>query len=152
MGPQQSIPAQEYRLIHATGIDITRKHRLSQICRHITAGKVNGRPVISMPGSLPEAISAFLAFVRPLSHKYLRPRNFQSTEIVVLEHGSRISSERDCLRAIRYRRDRDSGRLTTRFSGQEGDPWLDYIHGQALLPIEGGRVYSDGEEVEVLIY
>ncbi|MCB1217362.1 hypothetical protein KDL44_08205 [bacterium] len=131
--------------IHMAGIDV-------EPCRHITAGKVNGRPVISMPGSLPEAISAFLAFVRPLSHKYLRPRNFQSTEIVVLEHGSRISSERDCLRAIRYRRDRDSGRLTTRFSGQEGDPWLDYIHGQALLPIEGGRVYSDGEEVEVLIY
>ena len=131
--------------VYMAGIDV-------DPCRHITAGKVNGRPVVSMPGSLPEAISAFVAFVRPLSHKYLRPRNFQSTEIVVLENGSRIQTERDSLRAIRYRRDRESGRLATRYAGQEGDPWLDYIRGQALLPIEGGRQYSDGEEVEVLIY
>ncbi len=131
--------------IYMAGIDV-------DPCRHITAGKVNGRPVIAMPGSMPEAISAFLAFVRPLSHKYLRPRNFQSTEQVVLEQGSRISVERDCLRPIRYRRDRETGRLTTRYAGQEGDPWLDYIRGQALLPVEAGREYGDGEEVEVLIY
>ena len=131
--------------IRMAGIDV-------DPCRHITAGKVNSRPVIAMPGSLPEAISAFLLFVRPLSHKYLRPRNFQSTERVTLEQGSRISVERDCVRPIRYRRDRDTGQLTTRYAGQEGDPWLDYIRGQALLPLEMGRSYVDGEEVEVLIY
>lgn len=131
--------------IRMAGIDV-------DPCRQITAGKVNGRPVIAMPGSLPEAVSAFLMFVRPLSHKYLRPRNYQSTDMVVLEQGSKIRVQRDSVRPIRYRRDRDSGRLTTRFAGQLGDPWLDYIRGQALLPLEANREYMDGEEVEVLIY
>ena len=119
---------------------------------NLSCGRVGERPVFALPGSLPDVLSGLVLMVRPLAHKYLIPHLYNSTLELELEHGSRLEVDRTMVAPIRFGLDRDRGIYTTRYSGRQHDPWLDYIRGQALLVLEGGRRYSDGERATVHLY
>jgi molybdopterin biosynthesis enzyme len=119
---------------------------------NLSCGRVSERPVFALPGSLPDVLSGLILMVRPLAHKYLIPPLYSSTLELELEHGSRLQVERTTVAPIRFGLDRERGVHTTRYSGRQHDPWLDYIRGQALLVLEGGRRYSDGERATVHLY
>jgi len=114
---------------------------------NLTTGKVNGQPVVVLPGALPDVLAAFVLLVRPLLHKYLIPQQYEDHIELRLENGSRLRVERDTAVPVRYGFDRNAAVFTTRYSGRPAEDWLDYIRGQALLVLEGGRSYSDGEVV-----
>lgn len=117
-----------------------------------SCGRVNERPVFALPGSLPDVLAGLVLLVRPLAHKYLTPHLYSSTLELELEHGSRLSVDETTVAPVRFGLDRERGVYTTRYSGRQHDPWLDFIRGQALLVLEGGRRYNDGEQATVHLY
>ena len=119
---------------------------------NLTVGRISERPVFALPGSLPDVLAGMVLCVRPLAHKYLTPQLFSSTLELQLENGSRLEYERDTVVPVRYGFDRERGCHTTRFSGRQHDPWLDFIRGQALVVLEGGRRYADGDWVTARLY
>jgi molybdopterin biosynthesis enzyme len=122
-------------------------------CSALSAGMVEGRPVFSIPGGLPEVLSAFVMYVRPLAHKYNTPVNFLDEMPLALESGSQLRVERDTLAAVRLGWSQEYEMLGTRYNGsRRGDPWLNYVRGQALAFIEAGREYRDGDVVRAFPY
>ena len=118
----------------------------------LSVGEAAGRPVLCIPGTLPDVLSAFVLFARPLAHKYLQPANFSAQVDVVLEYGSRIAPPSPAALPIRFGYDAEKGMLCTRFGGRVHDPWLDYIRGQALLIADPAYPFSDGEVVAAYAY
>jgi hypothetical protein len=115
-------------------------------------GTVGGKPVVAIPGSYADILTAYVLLVRPLAHRYLTPTQYSATLELELEYGARLSVEQDTAIPVRYGPGPDGKGLSTRFSGKVRDPWLDYIRGQALVVLEGGRQYSDGERVTAYTY
>lgn len=122
-------------------------------CEGVSAGMVEGRPVFAIPGSLPEVLSAFVMLVRPLAHKYNPPLHFSSELTLALESGDEVRVSRDTIAPVRFGFSQDYGMLGTRYSGPRGgDPWLQYIRGQALAVFEAGRQYRRGETIRAVAY
>jgi len=115
-------------------------------------GTVGGKPVVAIPGSFADVLAAYVLLVRPLAHRYLTPNQYAATIELELEYGGRIGVERDTAVPVRFGSSPDGTGLSTRFSGRVRDPWLDYIRGQALVVLEGGRQYADGERVTAYTY
>lgn len=122
-------------------------------CQGLSAGLVEGRPVFAIPGGLPELLSSFVLFVRPLAHKYNPPLHFSGEVSLALENGSQLHADQDSIVPVRYGWSQEYGMQGTRYSGQRGgDPWLAYVRGQALIQLEGGRQYRSGEVVRAFTY
>jgi molybdopterin biosynthesis enzyme len=118
----------------------------------LSAGLVKGWPVIVAPGGLPEAVIATVLAVRPLAHKYVTPLHFTGELGLQLENGSKLSGPVTRAVPVRFGWDDAAGCYSTRFSGNLREPWLDFIHGQALVVLAGGREYQDGETVPAYLY
>jgi molybdopterin biosynthesis enzyme len=118
----------------------------------LSVGEVAGRPVLCIPGTLPDVLTAFVLFARPLAHKYLQPTNFTPLVDVALEYGSRILPPGPAALPVRFGYDAERGMLCTRFGGRVHDPWLDYIRGQALLIADPAYPFADGEVVATYTY
>jgi molybdopterin biosynthesis enzyme len=118
----------------------------------LSVGYVAGQPVLVMPGSLPDVLVGCVLLARPLAHKYLTPHQYDDNLELMLEYGSQLNFERDTVVPVRYSFDRERGVDYTRFNGRRHDAWLDYIRGQALVVLEGGRQYKDGEIVTAIKY
>jgi molybdopterin biosynthesis enzyme len=125
---------------------------------YVSAGSLAGKAVFALPGSLPDVLSSFVLFVRPLLHKYLSPLHFEGELPLALEFGSRLRFEHNTAVGLRYGYSKERHGFFTRYSGpwrgqgREPDPWLEYIRGQALAVFEGGREYADGEVITVYPY
>ncbi len=115
-------------------------------------GTVGGKPVVAIPGSFADVLAAYVLLVRPLAHRYLTPNQYSGTVELELEHGSRLAVERDTAVPVRFGTSQDGRALSTRFSGRVRDPWQDYARGQALVVLEAGRQYADGEIVSAHLY
>jgi len=89
---------------------------------------------------------------RPLAHKYLTPYQYADELVLALDHGSQLGVEQDTAVPVRYSLDEQRGLTYTRYGGRSHDPWLDYIRGQALVVLAGGRSYADGELVTAYKY
>jgi len=118
----------------------------------VSVGKVKNQPVIVTPGSLPDVLVSTVLFARPLAHKYLTPHHYEDQIELLLDSGLRLAVERDTVVPVRYSFDRMREKHYTRYSGQRHDPWLEFIRGQALVALEGGRRYEDGEPVTAYRY
>jgi molybdopterin biosynthesis enzyme len=118
----------------------------------LSAGLVDGWPVVVCPGGLPDAIAATVLAVRPLAHKYLTPVNFAGTVQLRLDNGSQIRGERTRVAPVRFGWDDAAGCYATRFTGEVREPWMDFIRAQALIVLEGGRDYNDGEFITAHTY
>ncbi len=127
---------------------------------NLSAGSLAGKPVFSMPGSLPEVLAGFVLFVRPLLHKYASPLHFEAELPVVLEQGSRIRVPFNTAVGLRYSYDPQKHCFGSRYSGpgrpsggnRDSDTWMDFVRGQALAVIEGGREYQDGDVITAYPY
>ena len=119
---------------------------------NLTTGKVNGQPVVALPGALPDVLAGFVLLVRPLLHKYLIPQQYEDRFDLRLENGSRLRADHDTAVPVRFGFDRNDEIFTTRYSGRPAEDWLDFIRGQALIVLEAGRSYSDGETVKAYRY
>lgn len=115
-------------------------------------GTVGGKPVVAIPGSFGDVLAAYVLLVRPLAHRYLTPIQYCGEIELELENGGRLSVERDTAMPVRYGFSPNGTGLSTRFSGRVRDPWQDYVRGQALIVLEGGRQYADGERVTAYTY
>jgi molybdopterin biosynthesis enzyme len=111
----------------------------------LSAGVVNERPVLLVPGTLHDVLAGFVLFARPLAHKYLLPTNYSGTVEVVLDCASRIRVEHPLALPIRYGWDAERGAYCSRFTGRVHDPWVDFIRGQALVVFEPDAPYADGD-------
>ena len=118
----------------------------------LSAGKVLGRPLVVMPGTLPDVLVGFALLVRPLAHKYLTPHLYNSTIELVLERGAELGVAQDTAVPVRFGFDRQREAFCTRYAGQRYDPWLDWIRGQAVVVLEAGKRYEDGERVTAHLY
>ncbi|MBN2081758.1 hypothetical protein JW859_06050 [bacterium] len=118
----------------------------------VSVGKVKNQPVIVTPGSLPDVLVSTVLLARPLSHKYLTPHHYEDQIELALDNGSRLSVNRDTVIPVRYSFDRMREKHYTRFSGLRHDPWLEFIRGQALVVLQEGRRYEDGEPVTAYRY
>jgi molybdopterin biosynthesis enzyme len=131
--------------VHTSGLSIEPGGSLS-------AGLVKGWPVIVAPGGLPEAVIAAVLAVRPLAHKYVTPLHFTGVLDLRLEHGSELGGPVTRAVPVRFGWDEEGSCYSSRFGGRLREPWLDFIHGQALVLLEGGREYADGESVTAHLY
>jgi molybdopterin biosynthesis enzyme len=127
------------------GLDLTPSGGLS-------AGKVGNRPLIVMPGSLPDVLCGFVLLVRPLAHKYLTPHHYSCEVDLVLERGSQLQTTQDTAVPVRFGFSQDRQAYATHYAGQQQDPWLDFVRGQALVVLERDRQYKDGETVTAHTY
>ena len=118
----------------------------------LSAGLIKGWPVIIAPGGLPEAVVAAVLAVRPLAHKYVTPLHFTGVIDLRLEQGSKLGAPVNRAVPVRFGWDENTGCFSTRFDGNIRKPWLDFIRGQALVLLEGGREYGDGELVQAFLY
>lgn len=118
----------------------------------LSVGRIGSQPVFVMPGSLADVLVGCVLLARPLAHKYLTPHQYEDQQQLELEYGSHLSVERTTAVPVRYGFDEQRGVFTTRYDGRGTDEWLDYIRGQALVVLEGGRRYTDGETVTAYKY
>jgi molybdopterin biosynthesis enzyme len=119
----------------------------------LSAGLVDGRPVVAIPGGLADVAVGFSIFARPLIHKHNPPVGYSPEIPLALENGSQLRPDRDRAVAVRYGYSPEYGMQATRYSGQRGrDPWLDIARGQAFIVLEAGREYHDGEIVRGFPY
>ncbi|MCC7477099.1 hypothetical protein IT575_01460 [bacterium] len=126
---------------------------------NISAASLAGKPVFSMPGSLPEVLAGFVLFVRPLLHRHASPLHFESEIPIVLEQGSRIRFPFSTAVGLRYSYNPDKHCFASRYSGparsggnRDSDTWMEFVRGQALAVFEGGREYQDGDVVTAYPY
>jgi len=131
--------------VHLSGVDLTPAGALA-------AGTIGEHPVITIPGSLPDVLVGCVLFARPLALKYHTAANYTPTVSVVLEQGSRVRADRPSALPVRFGLDPARNAFATRFSGRIHDPWMDYVRGQALILVEPGRRYVDGELVSAYAY
>jgi hypothetical protein len=101
---------------------------------------------------LPDVLAGFVLFARPLAHKYFMPQHFLAELPISLDHGSRLNFTRNTIVPLRYGWDRQTMQFRSRYSGQQGEPWLDCMRGHALAVFEADREYSDGEVVTGWLY
>ncbi|MDQ3024139.1 MAG: hypothetical protein M3R04_07140 [bacterium] len=116
-----------------------------------SAGMIGDKPVFAMPGSLPDALAAFVLLVRPLLHKYLPPLHFEASLPARLEREQAFEIDRPTALPVRLR-DSDDG-VVARISGsRRDDPWMRYIRANGLFVAEPGGNYGEGEKVRVHLY
>jgi molybdopterin biosynthesis enzyme len=116
-----------------------------------SAGMIGDKPVFSIPGSLPDALAAFVLLARPLLHKYLPPLHFESAIDATLDRALPFTPDRVTALPMRLR-DTDSG-VEARLSGsRRDDPWMRYIRANGLLVVEPGGSYGDGERVRIHLF
>jgi molybdopterin biosynthesis enzyme len=119
----------------------------------LSAGIVDNRPVIAIPGGLADVAVGLTIFARPLIHKHNPPVGYSPELPIALEYGSQLRPERDLAVPVRYGYSSEFGMQSTRYRGQRGrDPWLDIARGQAFIVLEAGREYNDGEVVRGFPY
>lgn len=118
----------------------------------LSVGKVQGKPVVVLPGALPDVLTGFVLIVRPMAHKYLTPYLYADQLPVTLTHGSQLNVEVDAAVPVRISFDEVLGKHVTHYQGRPRDPWLDYTRGQALVLLEAGRSYADDEVVTAYRY
>jgi molybdopterin biosynthesis enzyme len=131
--------------VQLSGVDLTPAGALA-------AGTIGEHPVIAMPGSLPDVLVGCVLFGRPLVLKHLTPANYSPTVDIVLEQGSHLTAERPSALPVRFGFDPARNAFATRFSGRIHDPWMDYVRGQALILVEAGQRFVDGEVVSAYTY
>jgi molybdopterin biosynthesis enzyme len=116
-----------------------------------SAGMIGDKPVFALPGSLPDALAAFVLLVRPLLHKYLPPQHFEGSLTARLERGLGFAPERPTALPVRLRDTADG--VTARLSGsRRDDPWMRFIRANGLIVVEPDASYDDGAEVQVHLY
>jgi molybdopterin biosynthesis enzyme len=118
----------------------------------LSVGKVQGKPVVVLPGALPDVLAGFVLIARPMAHKYLTPYLYADQLSVALTHGSQLNVEVDTAVPVRISFDEGLGKHVTHYQGRPRDPWLDYTRGQALVLLEAGRSYADDEVVTAYRY
>lgn len=116
-----------------------------------SAGMIGDKPVFSIPGSLPDALAAFVLLARPLLHKYLPPLHFEGSIEATLERALPFTPERVTALPVRLRDTADG--VEARLSGsRRDDPWMRYIRANGLLVVTPDGSYGEGERVRVHVY
>jgi molybdopterin biosynthesis enzyme len=116
-----------------------------------SAGMIGDKPVFSLPGSLPDALAAFVLLVRPLLHKYLPPLHFEGSLSARMERALPFEPSQATALPVRLRDTADG--VSARLSGsRRDDPWMRYIRANGLLIAHPGGNYAEGEPVRVHLY